>query len=231
MRVLKINKKQKNRLIVEFKGKKYSFSLLSIVLFPIAITILTILLIKLFEMRENFWFHEIITKNSVFLMNLLFNMDAEASYSPENYFPWSIDFPDDRGTYINCGCTYITSISIFTAIILLIPHSKHSCTRQDIIWRKTKSIILSITLIYIFNIFRIAIQNYLYFLGNPWSIVHNSIFTYFIIVMVHILIFIYINFNIPELFLSIYYTSKLTYIHLKKEREKAIKIRIIKKDL
>jgi exosortase/archaeosortase family protein len=230
MKVRRINRKVKDRLIIEFKGKKYCFSLLSLIIFPIGTIIFAILVIKFFGMRENFWYHEIITKHSVFLINILFKVSVNASYSPENYFPWSIDFPGNRGTFINTGCTYIISMSIYAAMIIFTPNSKDPKTNEDIIWRKTKSILFSLTLIYVFNIFRIALQNYLYYLGNPWSIIHDSTLTYLIIVMIHIFVFLFCNRKIPELFVSVYYSGKLLYITLKEKREKAIKIRFIKKD-
>ena len=217
MNEIKAKNTKQESLFIEFRGKKYSFSTKSLIIFPVGTFLLAILMIQFFGIRENNWLHEIITKHSVFLMNLLFNVEAEALFLPENYFPWHIDIPGSVRTYINNGCTYITSMSIFTAINIFIPHSQDAKTKEDIIWRKTINIIASLILIYIFNIFRIAIQVYLYHLGNPWSIVHDSVLTYFIIVIWHILIFLFCNIKTPEIFISIYYLGKFIYNKLRKE--------------
>ncbi|MFX0023844.1 MAG: hypothetical protein ACFE9S_16075 [Candidatus Hermodarchaeota archaeon] len=216
MRVIKTKNIQKERLSLKFRGKKYAFSIKSLILFPIGTFILASLMIQFFSIRENNWLHEIIAKHSVFLMNFLFNVEAEALYLPEYYFPWHIDIPGSIRTYINNGCTYITSMSIFTAIFIFTPPSQDPKTRGNIVWRKTVNIITSLILIYIFNIFRIATQNYLYHLGYPWSIVHDSLLTYTIIVIVHILIFMFCNIKTPEIFISIYYSGNLIYQELRK---------------
>lgn len=216
MKLIKAKDEKKESLSLKFKGKKYSFSTRSLILFPIGTYILANLIIQFFGMKQNNWLHEIIAKHSVFLMNLFFNVEAEALFLPEYYFPWFISIPDSVRTYMTNGCTYIPSMSIFTAIIIFTPHSKDTKTKEDIIWRKTKDIIATLILIYTFNIFRIAIQNYLFHLGFAWKTVHDSVLTYTIVVIVHILIFLSCNRKIPELFVSIYYAGKIIYINLRK---------------
>lgn len=203
--------KKKRNLEIVFKGKKYSFSIRALIMFPIGSIILAVLMIRFLEMRENFWWQEITTKHAVFILNLCFNVGAEALFLPQYYFPWHIDIPGSVRTYINHGCTYITSISIFIAIIICTPHSQDPRTKEDIIWRKLKDIIFTLTIIYIFNIFRIAIQNYLYHIGFAWKLIHDSLAVLSIIVAVHIFTFLLCNNYIPEWYISIYYSAKLIY--------------------
>jgi len=197
--------------VIEFKGKNYGFSTRSLILFPIGTLLLSVLMIQFLEIRANFWLHEIIAKHAVFVLNTLFNLRAEAVFVPEYYYPWTISLPGDLGTYIDNGCTGIIAVSIFVAIIIFTPHSQESKTNEDIIWRKTTGIIAAVTLIYLFNVFRIALQNYLYYQGFSWNGIHDSLAALSIIVVVHIFIFLICNRHIPEFFISIYYSGKLIY--------------------
>jgi len=208
---MKIKERNKKRPVIEVKGKDYSFSTTALILFPIGTIILAVLMIRFLEMKENFWLHELITKHAVFILNSFFNLGAEALYLPEYYYPWHIDFPGGVTTYIDCGCTGITAMSIFIAIVICTPHSQDPKTSEDVIWRKTVDIIATLILIYLFNIFRIAIQFYLYHLGFGWYIIHDSLAALLVSVVVHIFIFLFCNKYIPEWYISIYYSAKLIY--------------------
>ena len=209
-------KKQKSP-VIEFRGKKYSFSTRALILFPVGIIILAVPLIQFFEMTEIIWLQELFAKQMVFFLNLIFNLGAHTRYSPECLCPWSINLLGNFGVYINNGCTGLTAMTIFVAVIICTPHSQDPKTNEDILWRKTIDIIVTLILIYFFNIFRATIQFYLYSHGFAWNLVHDSLGTLSIIIATHISIFLFCNKYIPELYVSIYYLGKLINNQYKKE--------------
>jgi len=204
-------KNKKKRPVIEFKGKKYSFSTRALILYPIGTIILAICMILFFEMRVNFWLHELVAKQTVFFLNLFFKVGAETSYLPELYYPWHIDIPGGIGVYIISGCTGAPAMSILSFVVICTPHSHDPKTREDIIWRKTVDIIAMVTLIYLFNIFRMVLVFYLYHIGFAWDLVHDSLANLSAVVAAHIFIFWLCNKYIPEWYISIYYSGKLMY--------------------
>jgi exosortase/archaeosortase family protein len=206
------NQRNKNKIpIIEYKGKKYSFSTRSLIFFPIGIILLAALMILFFEMRINYWLHELVAKNSVFFLNLFFNIGAEAMYLPEFPYPWHISIPDSIGVYITSGCTGTPAISILSAIVICTPSSQDPMTKKDISWRKTVDIIATVTSIYLFNILRMVIVIYLYHLGFAWDVIHDSLANLSAVIVAHIFIFWFCNKLIPEWYISIYYSGKLLF--------------------
>jgi exosortase/archaeosortase family protein len=198
-------------LIIEYKEKKYSFSTYSLIIYPIGIFVLPWLIILFFELPINFWLHEIIAKQSAFLLNLLFNLGVEVYQNPNLYYPWVIRIPESVSVNMISGCAGIPAMSIFTSIIVFTPHSKDSKTSEDIIWRKSVDIILSIIFIYVFNLIRLVIIIYFYHLGTPWSVIHDSLANLSAVIAVHIFIFLFCNKLIPEWYISVYYAGKLIF--------------------
>jgi len=207
-------KKQKNP-VIEFKGKKYSFSTRALILFPIVILILSLSMNQFLKKIEIVWLHELFAKHQVFFLNLIFNLGAQTTYM---YNTWFVGISETVRVYINNGCTGIIAMSIFIAVIIFIPHSQDSKTRDDIIWRKTINIIASILFIYLFNIIRAVIQFYLYSRGFAWSVVHDSLGMLSITIITHVSIFLFCIKHLPEFYVSFYYSGKLIYNNPTKER-------------
>ena len=214
---MKNRAKKQKRPVIEFRGKKYSFSTRALILFPVGIIILAVPMIQFFEVTEIIWLQELFGKIQVFFLNFIFNLGAQTMYLPEYSCPWEITIPGNVTVYINNGCTGLTAMTIFVAVIICTPHSQDPKTNEDILWRKSINIIVTLILIYFFNIFRATIQFYLYSHGFAWNLVHDSLGTLSIIVAAHISIFLFCNKYIPELYVSIYYSGKLIYKQVRKE--------------
>jgi exosortase/archaeosortase family protein len=211
------NKKKRNeRPIIEYKGKKYVFSIRTLIFFPIGTILLATLMILFFEMKINNWLHEIVAKQTGFLLNLFFKLDAETFILSEFPYSWYIYIPGSVGVSITSGCTGTPAISILCAIVICTPHSQDSKTRDNILWRKATDIMATVTLIYLFNLFRIVIVIYFYHLGIAWAVIHDSLANLSAVVAAHIFIFCFCNKLIPEWYISIYYSGKLMYNKIRK---------------
>jgi hypothetical protein len=64
---------------------------------------------------------------------------------------------------------------MFLSINICIPHSQDPKTNEDIIWRKTKELVISSIIFYVVNIIRMLIQIYLYYIRYAWEDIHYSI--------------------------------------------------------
>lgn len=182
------------------------------------ILILAIPLLRFFEITEIVWLQELFAKFQVFFLNLFFNLGAQTNYLPVFSCPWHTIIPGGVSVYINNGCTGLPAMSVFVSVIIFTPHSQDPKTKEDILWRKTIAITVALILIFFFNVFRAVIQFYLYSRGFAWSLVHDSQGTLAIIIVVHIAIFLFCIKYLPEWYVSIYYSLKLIYAQLRKER-------------
>ncbi|MFX1497871.1 MAG: hypothetical protein ACFFBH_10115 [Promethearchaeota archaeon] len=205
------------RLEIKFRGKKYSFSNLALIVFPLGLIISVPFILQFDKTTELIWLQELFTKNVVFFENLFFNLGVYVIYNPTYSCPWLIGYSDNALAYVNNGCTGFLTMSIFVAVIIFVPHSQVSKTKENILWRKSIAIIIAISFIYLFNIFRLTIQIYLYTHGFAWSIIHDSDEMLALTVSFHIAIFLLCCKYIPELFLSIFYSGKLIITQLTKK--------------
>jgi exosortase/archaeosortase family protein len=217
MKIVKNRAKKQKSPVIEFRGKKYRFSTRALILFPVGIIILTVPMIQFFKMTEIIWLHELFAKHTVFFLNLIFNLGAQTMYLPIDTCPWDITIPGNVTVFVNNGCTGLTAMTIFVFVIICTPHSQDPKTNEDILWRKTIDIIVTLILIYFFNVFRAVIQIYLYSHGFAWDLVHDSLGTLSIIIATHISIFLFCNICIPEFYVSIYYSGKFIYKLFRKE--------------
>jgi len=210
---------EKKRPIIEFENKKFIFTTRSLFILAIGAPILAYLIYFFFDWVQNYWLHEIVVKQTVYLLNLFFNMGANAEYAPIGKYHWSFIIPDRSGIFFETFCTGIQAICVFAGIIICTPHSKDSKTKFDIIWRKTKSLIVSSVLFYVVNIVRMLIQIYLYYLGYPWESIHVSISaaSSFIAAIIILLLHKWI----PEFIISIIYAGTLIKQKFKTIRKKA----------
>jgi len=217
----KAQTKPKNeRPIIEFEGKKYIFSINSIIILAVGAPILAFLIYLFFDNEANYWLHEIVVKQTVFLLNLIFNMGADSYYVGSGKYHWMFQIPNRAGIFFETFCTGVQAICVFAGIIICTPHSQDPDTNEDIIWRKTKSLIVSSVIFYVVNIIRMLIQIYLYYIGYAWEDIHYSISaaSSFIAAIIILLLHKWI----PEFILSIIYTGTLISEPIKQKRKEKL---------
>ncbi|MFW9874369.1 MAG: archaeosortase H [Candidatus Thorarchaeota archaeon] len=220
--MLKIKELKKiKKPIIEFNRKKYIFSIRSLVLFAIWAPISAYLIYLFFDMQINYWLHEIVVKQTVYFLNLFFDMNANAIYNPTGKYHWDFVIPGKSNISFETFCTGIQAICVFAGIIIFTPHSQDLNTKGDVIWRKTKSLVISSVIFYVVNIIRMLIQLDLYYIGYPWEDIHFSISaaSSFIAAIIVLLMHKYI----PEFILSIIYVGTLVSEPVKQKRKEKIK--------
>ncbi|MFX0047703.1 MAG: archaeosortase H [Candidatus Hermodarchaeota archaeon] len=209
-----IKDEAESKPIIEFEDKKYVFSLNSLLILAVGTPLLAYGIYLFFDTEAQFWLHEIVVKQTVYFLNLFFNMDVSVSYSPVGKYHWSFDFlggninGDPLGSiFFETFCTGIQAICVFAGIIICTPHSRDKNTNKDIIWRKTKALIVSSVIFYVVNIIRMLIQIELYYIGYPWDSIHVSISaaSSFIAAIIILLLHKWI----PEFIISIIYIGTL----------------------
>ena len=212
---------EKNRPVIEFEGKKFIFSNVSLIAFAIGAPISAYLIYLFFDNEANYWLHELVMKQTVFFLNLFFNMGATANYAPVGKYFWSFGVPGRSSIFFETFCTGIQAICVFAGIIIFIPHSKDKETSKDIIWRKAKSLVISSAIFYAVNIIRMLIQIDLYYIGYPWESIHVSISaaSSFIAAIIILLLHKWI----PEFIISIIYVGTLFSKLRKSKKNKEIK--------
>ena len=216
-------KEKSTRPVIEFENKKYVFSLNSLIVLGVGTPLLAIIIYFFFDVEAQFWLHEIVVKQTVYFLNLFFDMDVSTSYVPSGKYHWSFNFVgnidgDPLGSiFFETFCTGIQAICVFVGIIVCTPHSKDKSTNKDIIWRKTKALIVSSIIFYVVNIIRMLIQIELYYLGYPWDSIHVSISaaSSFIAAIIILLLHKWI----PEFIISIIYTGTLISRKVKQVRK------------
>ena len=209
-------KEIQDRPVIEFEGKKYIFSIRSLALVAIGAPLLSYIVYLFFDNQMNYWLHEIVVKQTVFFLNSIFNMNVEARYHPGGTYHWSYVIPGRGEIYFETFCTGVQAIAVFAGIIICTPHSRHRKTNEDIVWRKTKSLIMSSVIFYVVNIIRMVIQIYLYSIGYEWVDIHYSISaaSSFIAAIIVLLLHRWI----PEFIISIIYAGTLVSKKLKERR-------------
>ena len=220
-------KEKSTRPVIEFEDKKYLFSLNSLIIFGIGTPLLAVIIYFFFDVEAQFWLHEIVVKQTIFFLNLFFDMNVSTSYAPSGIYHFSFIFNNGNingvplgSIYFETFCTGIQAICVFAGIILCTPHSKDKRTNKDIIWRKAKSLIMSSVIFYVVNIIRMLIQIELYYLGYPWDSIHVSISaaSSFIAAIIILLLHKWI----PEFIISIIYIGTLIsrkVKHVRKPKE------------
>ncbi len=207
--------------VIEFEKKKYQFSIRSLIMLAIGAPISAFLVYLFFDWEANYWLHEIVVKQTAYFLNLFFNMGASAQYYPSGKYHWRFVIPGKAPIYFETFCTGVQAICVFVGIILFTPHSKDPRTKKDIVWRKTKSLIVSSLLFYIVNIVRMLIQLGLYYNGYPWADIHTSISaaSSFIAAIIVLLLHKWI----PEFIISFIYIGTLVSEPIKAKRLAIIK--------
>jgi len=209
--------------VIEFENKKYIFSINSLVILAVGTPILAYLIYLFFDTEPQYWLHEIVVKQTIYLLNLFFDMGVSTNYSPIGTHHWSFDFigniaGEPLGSIsFETFCTGVQAICVFAGIIICTPHSQDKETNKDIIWRKTKSLIISSLIFYVVNIIRMLIQIELYYLGYPWDSIHVSISAASSFVAA--IIILLLHKWIPEFIISIIYIGTLFSKRFKLSKE------------
>ncbi|MFW9866792.1 MAG: archaeosortase H [Candidatus Thorarchaeota archaeon] len=223
-RIKNVKERIKNikKPIIEYNGRKYIFSLRSLILFAVAAPISAYLIYLFFDLKINYWLHEIVVKQTVYLLNLFFNMGVTAEYNPIARDPWYFHFHSSLSNItFQTFCTGVQAICVFAGIIIFTPHSQDRDTRRDIVWRKTKALIISSLIFYIVNIIRMLIQLGLYYNGYAWNDIHFSISaaSSFIAAIIVLLMHKWM----PEFIISIIYVGTLVTEPIKKKRKEKVR--------
>ncbi|MFX1374622.1 MAG: archaeosortase H [Promethearchaeota archaeon] len=208
--------------IIEYNKRKYIFSIHSLIIFAIGAPLSAWLILLFFDLELNYWLHEIVVKQTVYFLNLFFNMDASAVYNPVGKYHWDFVIPGKSNISFETFCTGIQAICVFAGVIIFTPHSQDVASKSDIIWRKTKSLIISSVIFYVVNIIRMLIQIELYNIGYAWEDIHFSISaaSSFIAAIIVLLMHKWI----PEFIISIIYIGTLVSEPIKQNRKKKVKV-------
>jgi len=206
--------------IIEFNEKKYIFSIRSLILLAVGAPISAYLIYLFFDWEAQYWLHEIVVKQTVYFLNLFFNMGAKAIYDPGPLYHWKFEIPGKSSIFFETFCTGVQAIVIFIGVIVFTPHSQDADTKRDVIWRKTKALIISSIIFYVVNIIRMLLQIQLYRLGYPWVDIHFSISaaSSFIAAIIVLLMHRWI----PEFIISIIYVGTLVSEPIKQKRKETV---------
>jgi exosortase/archaeosortase family protein len=207
--------------VIEYNKRKYIFSIKSLIILAVGGPISAYLVYMFFDLQLNYWLHEIVVKQTTYFLNLLFNMGVTTVYNPVGKYHWNFIVPG-RGTIsFETFCTGVQAVVIFIGVIVFTPHSQDKHTRRDIVWRKTKALIISSVIFYVVNIIRMLIQIELYYIGYAWNDIHFSISaaSSFIAVIIVLLMHRWI----PEFIISIIYIGTLISEPIKVKRKKEVK--------
>ncbi|MFX0082776.1 MAG: archaeosortase H [Candidatus Hodarchaeota archaeon] len=207
--------------IIEYNERKYIFSIRFLVIFAIGAPLSAYLIYLFFDLEINYYLHEIVVKQTVYFLNLFFDMNASAVYNPVGKYHWDFVIPGKSNISFETFCTGIQAICVFAGVIIFTPHSQDSDTKRDVIWRKTKALIISSIIFYVVNIIRMLIQIELYNIGYAWEDIHFSISaaSSFIAAIIVLLMHKWI----PEFIISIIYVGTLVSEPVKQNRKKKVK--------
>lgn len=164
--------------------------------------ILGSLIFLFLNMSFNRWVTVMFIKQVSFLLDLIFNIKATVFINPDLI---AIYLPNPSVSGIVLPVCYGAEvISIFIGIILATPSSRDPKPRINIIWRKTKIIILTILSTYLSYMFRMVLMLAFVNNGLPMHIIHDS--SYYLITLISFIIILYILRKIlPEFIISLHY--------------------------
>ncbi len=202
-----------HRPILNLNGKAYKFSNLQIMNLIVGSPLLSILIYLFLSLKINYWIYEFTSIQISFFLNSIFNMNSTVIISSDhNTFP-TIMIPNHpfEGKYsITPNCLAAHIFSILIGIILFIPSSKDPSSKNNFIWRKIKTLIVSVGGIHILNIIRILFLLFFNFKGIPFEFIHESLF-FLSAIIAALFVFILLKNWLPELFISIYYLYCLVF--------------------
>jgi exosortase/archaeosortase family protein len=190
------------RLELQWSGINYAFSKQSLIFFSFGIPIFSCLIYLFLNLSFNRWVTEMFIKQISFLLDIIFNIEASVVINPEIiaiYLP----NPSQSGRVLT-SCYGAEVISIFIGIILATSSSQDRKPEMNLIWRKTKIIIITILSTYILFLFRIVLMLAFVHNGMPMHIIHDS--SYYLISLISFILIIYVLRTIlPEFIISLHY--------------------------
>ncbi|MHA1477141.1 MAG: hypothetical protein ACTSPU_02985, partial [Promethearchaeota archaeon] len=180
----------------------YAFSKQSLIFFSFGIPIFSCLIYLFLNLSFNRWVTVIFIKQISFLLDIIFNIEASVVINPEIiaiYLP----NPSQSGRVLT-SCYGAEVISIFIGIILATSSSQDRKPEMNLIWRKTKIIMITILSTYILFLFRIVLMLAFVHNGMPMHIIHDS--SYYLISLISFILIIYVLRRIlPEFIISLHY--------------------------
>jgi len=199
------------RLELQWSGIKYTFSKHSLLIFSFGIPIFSCLIYLFLNLSFNRWITVMFIKQISFLLDIIFNIEASVVINPELitiYLP----NPSQSGRLLT-SCYGAEVISIFIGIILATSSTQDRKPEMNLIWRKTKIIIITILSTYLLFLFRILLMLALVHNGMPMHVIHDS--SYYLISLISFVLILYVLRKIlPEFIISLHY---IHYIISKKQ--------------
>lgn len=199
------------RLELQWSGIKYTFSKRSLIFFSFGMPIFGSLIYLFLNLSFNSWITVMFIKQISYLLDLIFNIEAMVVINPDLiaiYLP----NPSQSGRVLT-SCYGAEVISIFIGIILATSSSYDRKPEMNLIWRKTKIIIITILSTYLLFLLRIVLMLAFVHNGMPMHVIHDS--SYYLITLISFIIILYVLRKIlPEFIISLHY---IRYIISNKE--------------
>jgi len=190
------------RLELQWSGIKYTFSKRSLIFFSIGMPIFGSLIFIFLNMSFNSWVTAMFIKQVSYLLDLIFNIEATVVINPDLIVIY-LPNPSLSGRVLTV-CYGAEVISIFIGIILATPSSHDRKLEMNIIWRKTRIIIITILSTYLSYLFRMVLMLAFVHYGMPMHIIHDS--SYYLITLISFIIILYVLRKIlPEFIISLHY--------------------------
>jgi len=198
----KNNEALPERLELQWSGIKYTFSKRSLIFFSFGMPILGSLIFLFLNMSFNSWVTAMFIKQVSFLLDLIFNIKAKLVINSDLILIY-LPNPSISGRVLTV-CYGAEVISIFIGIILATPSSHNPKPEMNVIWKKTKIIIIIILSTYLSYMFRMVLMLAFVHNGMPMHIIHDS--SYYLITLISFIIILYVLRKIlPEFIVSLYY--------------------------
>ena len=205
------NQIRSQRLYLQWSDIKYTFSKRSLVFSYFNMLILGILIYLFLNMRFNSWVTATFIKQVSYLLDLIFNIEANVVVDPNLI---SIFLPNSSlSNRVMTVCYGAEVISIFVGIILATPSSHNNKPNINLIWRKTKIIIITIISTYLLYLIRMVLMLAFVQNGISMHIIHDS--SYYLITLISFTLILYsLRRFLPEFIISLHFIS---YFILNKE--------------
>ena len=161
---------------IEYEGKTYTYSWLSILIFAVMTPTIFIVAMELIDLGWE-WIHPPSIIQTTWVINLFTDMGLTYDLVYIGAVPDSYRFlvPDRLNIGFETYCTGLQATVIFAAIIFMTPHSKDPVANEHIWRRKIISFVMAAFLFHIVNILRMVIQITLYWQGADWDTIHIPI--------------------------------------------------------
>jgi len=189
-------------LELQWLGTKYAFSKSSLRFFFFGMPLFGIFIYLFLDMSYNSWITAMFIKQVSNILDLIFNIEAVVYINPDQislYLPK----PSVSGRVLTV-CYGGELISIFIGIVLSTPSSRNPKPNLNMVWRKTKIIIIIILSTYFSHMVRMVLMLAFVDNGMPMHIIHDS--SYYLITLISFIIILYsLRKILPEFIISLNY--------------------------